>query len=47
MFLKIPMCVRHEFDPDMDFKEKASDEDEAVGQLQNDQLLTVQKYVIS
>ena len=45
-FLEIPMCVGHEFCPDVDFKRNVGDEDEAVGQIQNDELLTVQKCFI-
>ena len=45
-FLNILMFVRHEFDSDGDFKGKVGDEDEAIGQIQNDELLTVQKCFI-
>ena len=40
------MCVRHEFDFDGDFKRKVGDEDEAIGQIQNDELFMVQKCFI-
>ena len=40
------MFVRHEFDSDGDFKRKVGDEDEVVGKIQNDELLTVQKCFI-
>ena len=40
------MCVRQEFDSDGDFKGKVGDEDEVVGKIQNDELLTVQKCFI-
>ena len=40
------MCVRQEFDSDGDFKWKVGDEDEVVGKIQNDELLTVQKCFI-
>ena len=39
------MCVRQEFDSDCDFKWKVCDEDEVVGKILNDELLTVQKCV--
>ena len=40
------MCVRQEFDSDLDFEGKVGDEDEVVGKIQNDELLTVQKCFI-
>ena len=40
------MCVRQEFDSDGDFEWKVGDEDEVVGKIQNDELLTVQKCFI-
>ena len=40
------MRVRQEFDSDADFKRKVGDEDEVVGKIQNDELLTVQKCCI-
>ena len=40
------MCVRQEFDSDGDFKGNVGDEDEVVGKIQNDELLTVQKCFI-
>ena len=38
--------MRHEFDSDGDFKWKVGDEDEVVGKIQNDELLTVQESFI-
>ena len=40
------MFVRHEFDPDGDFKGKVRDEDAMVGKLQNDESLRVLKCFI-
>ena len=46
VFLNILMCVRHEFDSDLDFKAKVADEDAVVGKIQNDELCMVQKCFI-
>ena len=40
------MCVRQEFDSDVDIDWKVGDEAEVVGKIQNDELLTVQKCLL-
>ena len=45
-FSNILMFVRHDFDPDGDFKGKVCAEDDVVGKLQNDELSRVLKSFI-
>ena len=37
------MCVRHDFDSDLDFKGKVGAEDDVVGKVQNDELSRILK----
>ena len=43
-FLKISMCVKHEFDSDGDFKRIVGDEDEVSDKVQNDELSKMTIY---